>query len=186
MRVRWDFAAGPAQDLQVFRGAWQWKRNAEKSSGCMWIAPKVQADVLLPTLVPAHPFLVTAKFRQARDGNLDHSGTGANWNSDQRQLPYKKWTKFWNAPPQGPFELRVFFIGRYVVQKFFSPEDEEGFTVHVYEHAEAYPSDRVSAWFENMEVDEIELRALGREELSASLSNPRRLTVDMGEPEEIK
>lgn len=179
--ARWDFAKGPAQDLEVAYGKWSWRAATEKAAGGMEI-PEGYVVVLPPTMVPQRPFLVTVKLTWITKNSRKRRWiSAAGWTDGKEKLEPECWTSPWVGSPAGAYEVRHYYVGRYHYEYAIGSAGARVTALH--EFPEAYPLRRVFLSFTNENLDftvqSIELKEVKEDEIPAELRDPEALKKTM-------
>jgi RNA polymerase sigma factor (sigma-70 family) len=176
--ARWTFEDGPVEGIRVLKGDWTWKRKHEGASGVM-LATR-PTHLLLPTKVPAEPFVVETKMIPWGDAEL-YRQFGCKL-VDLKDAPCGKiWLRGWGKKryfPKGSTS-RLYFTGKWG----FGYINDEIYTVFEYERE--FPANRVFLHFNRWAVDEICIRRISPDELPDLARDPEKAKarMDMG-PEE--
>lgn len=83
---KWSFAKGPAADLQVMRGRWEWRPGKTAANGTMHCDGYVM--LLLPDEVPAEPFAVIIKSSAIEEIQINFDGL---WTDGTTVLANRLW-----------------------------------------------------------------------------------------------
>jgi RNA polymerase sigma-70 factor (ECF subfamily) len=168
----WKFQDGPAADLKLRYGSWQWKRQ-DDGTGVMDLPPSPAVVINLPMRLPQQPL----KFTITKNG-FKHSGdVSANilWSKGNTALKYKMYFKK-NSIGLATTTSEMYLLGRHIVQF------EAGQEGSILEFENPYPSDEVWILLRNIAVLGIEVKALAPDEIPASLRDVDALLKTRTEP----
>lgn len=183
LHLTWAFEQGPAVDLKIAEGAWQWRAADEKASGSMSVADG-SVVVVLPLAIPARPVLVAVKHNRwqaaAKGGGRYSSGCG--WAGTKAALPYDSWSRIWNGRPAGSYEVRHYFVDRSKITMVVA--DGEQRITGIKEYKTPYPSQEIFLSFinfryEQLVIEEIELRTLDEQDIPSEVRDAEALKKGM-------
>src|SRR5262249_28828049 len=112
IHARWTFEKGPADDLKLIQGHWEWKLIQGK--GQMATSPNVLTMIRLPFEIPPRPLVVKIRSLKHSAGEFSF---GAAWREENR-LPFRYWRKFLDLKvPQRSMQIDcdIYCVDRYIV-----------------------------------------------------------------------
>lgn len=165
--ARWTFEKGPADDLKVVYGEWEWWPADENDPACMAASPDNTALVFLPQKITV-PVMLTVL------GSNIHYGvsgrTGVSLSDGKTLFPCTVWG---NPPSDNAKALHIYVWNGYV-----ATIDEHRNIVSIAEVEGAEKADRLALVLVNTMVHTIELRRLVLSDLPEPLRNPRETVAN--------
>ena len=156
---QWTFQQGPAADLKVIDGSWEWKRQTD-GAGVMDVPADRTMALPLPVLIPQQPVKITiTKNCFNRTGG---AVINAIWTKGLTALPYQMYFKQ-IITDRGRTVTEMYLIGRHIVHI------ESGHDSTIYEYERPFPSDEIRILLRNTSVYSIEVKTVLPEDLPASI-----------------
>lgn len=184
LNARWSFEDGPAKDLKVLKGAWQWQRGAGAFPGSMATPRREKLEdvtlVLLPAAAPHKPFVVTVTAKPSA-ASLDLLfRISAHWCEGNDPLPPKQaWIQERSSFSRHD-KTSIFFIDDFIFQTIDGTipsgmKTGAGTLIVAREYPKPYPAAQLCLEARNMNIASIELRGLRPSEIPLEFREPRRL-----------
>ena len=182
--VVWNFADGPARDLEVLDGDWKWEL-VNIHTGHMIVPEENAVIVRLPMELPPKPVVI--KIRLTSPLGIWYAT--AYWLGGTNITPHTYYPSKLNrflVPKKGltPRELNLYFIDRYIAAETVLDVKPE--ITLVREYPKPPTSRRVGLYFKNVGVDEISVHYLRPDEITDSLRNLKHEADRLGDPTDIK
>ncbi|MCK6473705.1 MAG: sigma-70 family RNA polymerase sigma factor [Planctomycetes bacterium] len=163
---RWFFEKGPPEGFEIVRGTWTWQAPKDGKPGAMHSPGRVW--MLAPLTLPEKlPVRIAFRFRPAdKDKEFNFSA----YRTDGTKVTTRTlWSqRGMSLKPSESFTIHEYVLGRYTLGMFL---DER--LVYGVEYQEDSIARKLCLAFVNMELYEIEIRALAPNEVPESLLDPR-------------
>lgn len=165
---RWNFSEGPAKDIAVLDGAWNWKKPDGEPAGFMSGEDDRWVTIVLPPRIPQRPILASARifWRNPQDATYIDAGLLAGGVAckgiTRKREPF-------TGKRGGTRLVEYYFVGQYLIVMI------DGALERVSEYGQPYPGEKIYCRFYNAEVREIEIRSLSEDEMPAGLREPEKL-----------
>lgn len=167
----WSFQTGPASDLSVYNGTWDWKKSG--ASGAMYAPADHTVIVPLPLQAGNTPMLVEV----IRNG-IGRSGAGCVntlRTKDDHFLKYTEYVKRVNIAVNSS-STRSYIFGRYIVSMHGNQISG------VVEVPEADPSDYLCLLVQNFTVESISVRTIDPSEIPAEVRDAQAVIKQLDVP----
>lgn len=161
--AKWDFANGPASDLEILQGIWTWKKI--NGAGAMIADPDADTGtvcVLLPQRPSMKPLKITLDVTVRRKG--EHS-LDAVWVNERGTVPCACWS-VQRTVSRLRCKREIFLLGEYAVNQI------NGKTSTIYRFEQARPGSRLTLFIKNWIVHEIQLRELDEHDAEVLAIDP--------------
>ncbi len=156
---RWTFKEGPAKDLKLMEGNWQWRAAGQGFPAAMMCDLRSNSALVLPVkFSPADgPFFISLTFWLV---DRVPGGMGATWMKNGKPI----FGQMVKRPFKHTAEVRRYNIRQYYSGRWVLGMDGENLNV-ICRHEVAWPSERIVLQMRNCYLEEIELRYLSAEKL---------------------
>lgn len=171
IRRRWDFTNGPAQDLTVLQGMWQWKHDGER--GYMYVPQVQSACVSLPIEIRKHPLKITMTMNSK--GRLGRGGGDVYWVTGNK-IPHLQ-----ICGKQYPFQGTSIHFEHYLFDRYLVTL-LEGKVSHVSVYDQPFPGDRLIIVIGNLSVLSIDIEEIEVDHLPALCRDPKALIESLNDP----
>ena len=151
----WNFNDGPAQELKLVLGNWEWHRSGQ--TGVMRTVGDEPIALPLPLNVSKKPFKISVKVHSLPSHD-NVSRVRPMWLNQNGTLPFETWYKS-TAETQATEITESWFIGNCVYQLY-------GATPNALEkYATEYPATNICIVLKSVEIKEISIQSLTPEEI---------------------
>lgn len=173
----WVFDKGPPEGFEVVRGEWTWQAPKDGMPGCMhapervWFVPPVK-------LHEGQYVKVALRF------GVPNQKTGFKYDlylTDGESIPDRKVCTLMGKShinPREEIQIHEYVLGRYVAAVLVG--DKVNF---IQEYAEPLPRGPICVALVNVDLRELEIRALAEDEVPADLRDMPAAIAKIGEPE---
>ncbi|MCK6471375.1 MAG: RNA polymerase sigma factor [Planctomycetes bacterium] len=165
----WDFAQGPAEDIQVVHRAWEWKRYTPQIAG-MTAPLDAPVGILLPLRFPKRPLRVDieGRFRDVKR----HSNLGVHWATETDIPNSHSWYR--NVQSTKLPVTVVYLYDRYLIKVF------AGQVMSMRRYENPYPAGRILLSFTNYIIERIAVKNVTIDEIPKALRDPMALIEQHG------
>jgi RNA polymerase sigma-70 factor (ECF subfamily) len=160
---RWSFRDGPSGDINPYFGKWGWVKGKDGTGGMEVVkdVPGAYVSFALPVEIPARPFRIALK------GNVRDPKKTFYWGvhlarKPNETLPYKSWSKVGSRRMIERVDIVCCVIDRWAISSNLQNEAD---MITCKEYDESYPATQLSISFDNLLLEEIELRELEPQEI---------------------
>jgi RNA polymerase sigma-70 factor (ECF subfamily) len=164
----WTFENGAPADLTAIQGSWTWEKGAGTARGRMIPSPELPLLAMLPQTIPDKPYVLTISFQvfAGQKASMD-----VFWSDQRHLMGFTQWSM--PADNSESHSAVHYLIGNYAVLL----RDGKPFQVQKFERSVA--ARRLCLLFENVGIEEIELRAARPGEIPPELSEPGKFIESM-------
>lgn len=174
----WTFEKGAPKDLEIVRGGWTWQAPKDGKPGAMHAPGRVW--VIAPLTMPEKlPVRVVFRFAPLdRSAQFNFSA----YRTDGTEITGRTiWSRRdMSMKARESFTIQEYLIGRYTIGMFL---DERMVFGADYENAPL--KRKLCLAFVNMDIQEIEVRALAPDEMPRNLRDPKAVIEHLGVKPEI-